>query len=235
MQTLIGIPAGLVILATTAAYAEAAAGDESIMRIREAATAYVAAHAAPTARVEAAALDPRLRLPVCAQPLTTRGNQPAQRGAWSVAVSCESAGGGPAQWSIYVPVRISDLRPVAVLTRALPAGQLIPADAIAIESRDVGSLAYGYLDEPSRIVGQTLRRPLAPGSALTPDAIAAPAQIRRGALVTLVGSAGGVTIRAQGKALVDGGIGERINVENTGSHRVIDGVVRDGGTVDVGL
>lgn len=228
----------LPLLLTTAATPPAmAAGDAevTVARLRETALQYVGARIAPTARAEAAALDPRLRLPACATPLAASGTAPTAGSAWSVAVSCESAAGTPPRWSIYVPVRVTDLRPVVVLTRAVSAGQPIPADALSLQSRDIAGLGYGWITDPAQASGQTLRRPLATGSVLTPDTLAAPVRIKRGALVTLVGMAGGLEIRAQGKALTDAGIGDRINVENTGSHRVVDGVVRDSGTVEVGL
>lgn len=211
------------------------AGWESNERIRATAAAFVAAQSAPTAKIEASALDNRLRLPACPQSLKASAPNAANRGAWSVSVLCELGAGAGPLWSIYVPVRVADIRPVVVLTRPLAPGQAITADAVALESRDIATLSFGYLSDPSALVGQSLRRPIPPGSALTPDVVAAQKVIKRGAVVTIIGRAGSLEVRAQGKALADGGGGERIAVENLSSHRIVEGVIRDGGVVEVSL
>lgn len=228
----------LIALPAFAAQAQQTAnnGWESQERIRATAARYVAAQSPATAKVEAAALDSRLRLPACAQALVASSSaNAASRSSWNVAVACESAPGGTPLWSVYVPVRVADLRPVAILTRPLPPNQPIPADAVAMEPRDISTLAYGYVSDPAQVIGQTLRRPLSPGAAITPDALAAVKLIKRGALVTVLGRIGTLEVRSEGKALADGGNGERISVENLSSHRVVEGVIRSNGVVEVAL
>ena len=227
----------LILALAVAGVARAQTGDgsEPAERIRDTATRFVAQQSAPSARVEAAPLDSRLRLPACGQALRASSPNPPTRGAWTVSVSCEGAPGNPPLWAIYVPVRVADLRAVVVITRAIPVGQPITADALATEPRDVATLSFGYLDNPAQAVGKTLRRPLSPGSTLTPDALAAQKIISRGALVTILGRVGALEVRAQGKALGDAGGGERVSVENLSSHRIVEGVVRDGGLVEVTL
>lgn len=233
MRTRTLLALGLFIVVSFACHADDAAGWESNERIRSTAAGFVATQLPSTAKVEANALDPRLRLPACPQALKASVPNPASRGAWTVSVLCETSGG--TLWSIFVPVRVADLRPVVVLTRPLAPGQTITADAVAVESRDIATLSFGYLSDPAQAIGQNLRRPLAPGATLTPDALAVQKLVKRGAMVTIVGRAGGLEVRAQGKALADGGGGERITVENLSSHRVVEGVIRDGGQVEVSL
>lgn len=222
-------------LAATGVQAQDAGGAEPIERIRSTAASFVAAQAPASARVEAGALDSRLRLPACPQPLKASAPNGSNRGLWSVAVLCELGAGAGPLWSIFVPVRVADIRPVLVLVRPLAPGQTVTADAVALEPRDLSSLSYGYLVDPVQAIGQKLRRPLAPGAVLSPDTLAAPTLIKRGAVITIIGRSGSLEVRAQGKALADGGGGERISVENLSSHRVVDAVVRDGGNVEVGL
>ena len=213
--------------------ARADAGIESASRIREAAERYVAAQVLPTATVTAEALDNRLRLPACASPLDASAANPAARGAWSILISCRD--NGASLWAVFVPVKVADLRPVVVMTRSLAPGQPITADALRVENRDVATLSMGYVSTIDEAVGRSLRRPVAPGAALTPDALAVTKLIKRGDLITLIGRSGSLEVRAQGKALADGGNGERISVENLSSRRVVQGVIRDGDTVDVGI
>ncbi len=224
--------AGWLALALNSAAAPDA-GIESISRIRDVADGHVAAQVLPSATVSADMLDNRLRLPACGSPLEASSANPAARGAWSILVSCRDQ--GTQLWAVFVPVKVADLRPVVVLAGSVAPGQPIAAEVLRIEKRDVATLPAGYLSSVDDAVGRSLRRPVAPGAALTPDALAVIRLVHRGDLVTLVGRSGGLEVRAQGKALADGGSGERIAVENPSSRRVVQGVVRDGSTVDVGI
>ena len=220
---------GLLLMSS----ARADTGIEAANRIRDVAERYVAAQVVPTATVTAEPLDNRLRLPACTSPLDASAANPSARGAWSILVSCRD--NGASLWAVFVPVKVADLRPVVVMTRSIGPGQPVTADALRIENRDIAALSMGYLSSTDDVIGRTLRRPVAPGAALTPDALAVTKLIKRGALITLVGRSGGLEVRAQGKAMADGGNGERISVENLSSRRVVQGVIRDGDTVEVGI
>jgi len=204
---------------------------ESLQDIRDSAQNYVAARLGNGSRAAAAPLDLRLHMPACGFPLESTASAPNPGNAWSVAVHCPA----PAGWTLYVPVHVSERRQVVVATRSLPAGMPIPADAVSLQERDVTTLAYGYLGRSEDAVGKLLRRQVPAGAPLTPDALTAPSSIRRGQEVTLISEAGGISVRTVGKALADGASGDRIRVENLDSHRVVEGVVRDADTVEVGL
>jgi len=226
------IVATLLILATLTVRADDGR-IESLDRIRSAAVTFVSVQSPPTAKIEAAALDNRLRLPLCAQPLESSAASPATRGAWNIVITCREAGNP--LWQVFVPVKVLDLQAVVVMVRPVMPGQPLTADALRLESRDVATLGYGYFNDVQKAAGQVLRRPVAAGAVLTPDAVSAQKLIKRGALITMIGRSGSLEVRAQGKALGDGGDGERISVENLSSRKVVQGVVKDGGTVEVGL
>ena len=117
---------------------------------------------------------------------------------------------------------------------ALPPNTAIPADALSTQARDVAGMPYGYFTKPEDVVGKLLRRPLVSGTVLSPDALTVAASVRRGQDVTLISSSGGFSVRAGGKALTDGASGQRIRVENVASHRIVEGVVLDAETIEVG-
>lgn len=219
-----------LLLAATAA--QAADGWESDIRIRATAGQYAARQAPPGAEVSVGTLDERLKLPACEQELQAdvpSGN--AQRGAITVPVRCE----GKSAWTVYVPVRISQKLQVVVLTRALTPGSVITADAVRTLEQDSTALPFGYLTQPELAVGKVLKRSLAAGNVLTPDALASPVAIKRGERVTLIGHAGAIEVRADGKALANAAAGERVRVENGASRRVVEGVAREGNIVEVNL
>lgn len=212
--------------------ARAADGWESADRIRELAGNFAQQQSAPGARIEVGALDQRLRLPACDQsPQAFLPAGSGGRGALSVGVRCDA----PVAWTLYVPVRISELRKVLVLTRSLAPGEPVTSDAIASQERDAATLPYGYIEDPAQVLGKTLRRPLTPGSVLTPDAVASARVIRRGQSVTLLGRAGGIEVRVQGVAQGDAGVGDRLQVQNSGSRRNVEGIVRSADIVEVSL
>jgi flagella basal body P-ring formation protein FlgA len=62
----------------------------------------------------------------------------------------------------------------------------------------------------------------------TPDLI-----VRRGQEVTLLSSDGAVEVRANGRAMIDGAAGSRIQVQNLSSLRVVEGVVESADLVRV--
>jgi flagella basal body P-ring formation protein FlgA len=204
---------------------------QDIASIRAVAGSFVAAQVAPTAQVEASALDPRTRMPLCAQPLRASPASAPANGHWNVAVSCSQ----PRTWTLYVPVVVTERQKVLVLKRNLRAGDPIDADAVTLETRDTARLAYGYFTDPSQVAGKVARRPLALGSALTPDSLSAPLSVHRGQTVTLLARGAGVEVRAQGKALSDGGSGDLVQVQNLSSKRVVQGTVQPDGSVQIAL
>lgn len=201
----------------------AAEGFQSPDTIRQ--TAMAAVPGAGTAGVEVdAVVDPALRMPLCVETLRA---QPATAGTMEVVCP------GGAGWRLYVPVRVRRLQDVLVLQRNLSAGEAISGAVVALENRDVAKFT-GALVDPQAIQGYSLRRPLAAGTVLTAADVLSPRLIRRGDSVTLVARAGGIEVRAMGRALGDAGQGERIGVENLSSRRMLQGVVGSSGEVEVG-
>lgn len=219
-----------VLLLLASSLAVAADAVQPIESLRSAAVAAARAQASPTAQAEALALDERLRLPACGEAL--RAAPEPQRGAQArVAVSC----GAPVAWTVYVGVRLTDIRPVLTLARGVQRGETVDAAMLVPQDRDIASLPYGYYSDPAQLAGRQLRRPANAGSVLSPDMVEAQKLVRRGDLVTVIGRAGMVEVRSQGKALRDGAAGDRIPVENSSSRRVVEGQVTSGGQIEVRL
>jgi flagella basal body P-ring formation protein FlgA len=192
---------------------------QPVASIRAAAESAIAG--GPGAQVQAS-IDERLRMPRCGVPLTAMANNAA-----TVEVTCPD----PAGWKLYVPVRVTRTGSVLVLTRPVAAGMPIPADALALETRDLTRVAGGALDRPELAAGRIARRALGAGTALGANDLSLPAAVRRGQLVTLVARSGGLEVRSSGKAVSDGAPGERVMVENPLSRRQVQGVVQDSGEV----
>lgn len=212
------------LLALPLAAAVSAASFQPAESIQQAAIAAIPGAGSPGVGIEAV-VDSALRLPACATSLQA---QPASSG--TVEVVCPGNSG----WRLFVPVRVRRVQEVLVLQRPLMPGETLGGDALALESRDVGRVV-GALVDIDAVQGYRLRRPLPAGAILTSADVQSPRLVRRGDSVVVVARAGGIEVRAAGKALGDAGAGERVNVENLSSRRMLQGVVRPGGEVEVGI
>lgn len=183
-------------------------------------------------QVRADPLDPRLRLAACEKPLqayiplgmTVRSNT-------TIGVRCT----GPNPWALFVPVQIAITRPVVVLNHPLERGTVLAADDLRVESRTGNFGVSGYYSDPAEVIGKVLTRPVSAGQPVSAAFLTGNRLVRRGQSVTLVAESGSIAVRMAGTAMMDGGEGDRIKVKNTTSDRIVEGVVRDGGIVEIGF
>jgi flagella basal body P-ring formation protein FlgA len=210
--------------------ARAADGVESIERIASIARAAAAASTGrPAAELEVATLDPRLRLPECADApaghLAPGIRSPAQL---TIEVRCRS----PA-WRQYVAVRVRAEEPVVIAARPLSRLQPVAADDITVVPRDLASLPGGYFRRAQDVLGHIVQRNVGAGEILDAHSVRAPPLVRRGQTVTLIVHSGGLNVRAAGVVLGDAGLDERVSVRNAATARMLQGVVRSSETVEV--
>jgi flagellar basal body P-ring formation protein FlgA len=226
----------LALLASTGAMAQSLQTTESIrLAAQEIAEQSVGMELestdASTASVSVGQVDPRLRVPECDQPL--EGFLPTSNPARSnltVGVRCN----GSSPWTVYVPVKITMMRPVVVLTRPVARGALLTAQDIDVDIRDVGSNT-AYFEDPAAVLGKVLTRAGSAGQTLNPAHLANSTAVKRGQQVSLVANSNGILVRITGTAMADAAIGDRLKVKNNSSARVVEGTVLADGSVDVSL
>ncbi|MEM6512656.1 MAG: flagellar basal body P-ring formation chaperone FlgA [Pseudomonadota bacterium] len=202
---------------------------QPIADIEHTAATYIKSRIA-SGNVQSGTLDTRLRLPLCEQPLEPflRPGTPI-KARTTVGVRC----GGARPWKVYVPVDLVVVKPVLVPKRVLRVGQIISADDLASDERDVSRMAGGYFADPAEIIGQRVRQQMTAGRIITPTMIEADDIIRRGQSVTLVVKNQVINITMAGKALSDGALNQRIKVENRNSGRIVEGIVRSPEHVEI--
>jgi flagellar basal body P-ring formation protein FlgA len=224
----------LVLGAAAAEPAGGATGSEPRERVQEAAEGLIRGElrdVAYTVHVTAAGLDPRLHLVHCPAPLSASVPEHSELGARvAVRVSCTAPG---TPWAVYVPVNIESDLSVLVLKQSVLRGARIEAGQVTPQTRRVAGLAVGYVTDVSSLEHRTLARPLAAGTALTADALLADLIVHQGQEVTLVASAPGISVRAEGKALQDGREGARVRVQNLASLKIVEGVVDASGVIEI--
>lgn len=133
----------------------------------------------------------------------------------------------------------------AVLTAALAASAGAADTVVAlrtirpgevIDAADLGLVPEtraGGIVDPELAAGQEARIALYQGQTVTLDAIGPPALFARNQIVSLEYRRGGLSIRAEGRALERGGAGDRVRVMNLASRRIVEGFVADDGTVQL--
>jgi flagella basal body P-ring formation protein FlgA len=225
----------LLLLLCTLFATAAFATTQPIEQVQAAAEAFVRAHLpASQAKqfVSAAKLDPRLRVTLCDQPLQTFEQSTTALGERvTVGVRCASAN----TWTLYVPVSVEVEIPVLVLRRALARRAPVALIDVEPETRRMPGSAAVFIQDATSLQGHRLKRSLPAGTALTVDMLVPDVVVRRGQQVTLIAANGPVEIRAQGHALTEGGLSDRVRVQNMSSLKVVEGVVESDSVVRVGL
>jgi flagella basal body P-ring formation protein FlgA len=182
--------------------------------------------------VQVGGLDGRLRLARCDQGLEAFLPPGARLpGSATIGVRCL----GPTVWSVYLTAQIKVLAEVVVARRYLARGAVIDTDDLELRALDLGAITSGYFIDPTAVEGLAVKRPLAPGAVVAPAQVARVMSVRRGDQVQILLRAGGLEVSSTGKALGDGAVGDRIQVRNLKSRKVVEGQVEGPGVVGVSL
>jgi flagella basal body P-ring formation protein FlgA len=179
----------------------------------------------------AGALDSRLRLAQCMQPLTAALPPNARISARvTVGVSCAQP-----RWTVYVPVTIETELPVLVLREAAARGSKPSASDVEVRHMRVAGLADTYIRDIGQLADRHLKMAAAPGTPLDVELLAPDILVKRGQRVMLVVQVSGIEVRAQGEAVSDATANGRVRVLNLDSHRIVEGQVETRDRVRVSL
>ncbi|MCH9672514.1 MAG: flagellar basal body P-ring formation protein FlgA, partial [Gammaproteobacteria bacterium] len=172
-------------------------------------------------------LDARIRVAKCGQPLDTflpPGAKPT--GHTIVGVRCTGA------WRLFVSASVSEHGTVPVLVRDARRGETLTTAHLKLAEVDLARTRPGLIPTVARLAGQRLRRDLRAGNHLTSHDVDAPHWVKRGQQITLIAKSPGIQVRMDGLALTAGGPGDVIRAKNTGSNRVVEGVIIRPGVIE---
>jgi len=226
-----------ILVSTLLLAGNAPASDEAdvepLQNIRAAAEQHALAGAEDLpGRVEVTvgSLDSRLKLAACDQPLQTYDSPNGlSAGRGVIGVRCE----GSRPWKLYVPVTIALMDQVVVSSRPLVRGQSVQAEDLILSEVDTSGLRKAYFTRIEDVVGLRSKRAISSGTTLHAGLLPRAELARRGSQVDLLAVTDGLHVQMRGKALADGGRGDRIQVQNLNSGRVITGTVAGSGLVQV--
>ncbi|MDW8323565.1 MAG: flagellar basal body P-ring formation chaperone FlgA [Burkholderiales bacterium] len=202
--------------------------------LREAARRYLIEALARTdaglrAQVEIGPLDPRLRLPPCAQPEFFLPPGARLQGHGSVGVRCGQAA---SPWTLYLGYRIHLAGPALVARVPLAARQTIRPEDVEVRVIAYERAPGDYLRERAQLTGAILAHPVAAGQALTIDRLSHTPLIRPGERVRLQVEGAGFVVSQEGTAQNAAAVGEVVRVR-TDAGKIIQGVATADGSVRV--
>lgn len=173
-------------------------------------------------------IDPRNRLPECAN---LNAFLPAGARAWgstSVGVRCTA----PIAWTIYVPAKVAVFGDYLVVSRPLQAGQLVTTSDLERRHGDLAAEGDGAMLDAARAVGLPARIAIAAGQPLRSDMLRIPPVVKRGEQVRVVTQGPGFSVANEGRALNDAAEGQQVRVR-LGSGKVLVGTARHDGVVEL--
>ncbi|MCG9697177.1 flagellar basal body P-ring formation chaperone FlgA [Shewanella sp. Isolate11] len=175
-------------------------------------------------------LDTRLSPPRCNTPPTAEIASDREIGRNNtVKISCNSPD-LPYPWQIYISVRVDILYPVVIAIQTLGPGDLIAEDQIKLEFVEQTSLRGQQFDQTEQVIGTRVKRRIAANQPIYNGNLCF---VCKGDMVSIYARSDNVQIKTVGEALRDGNLGDRIQIKNSNSQKIIEANVIGIGEVEV--
>lgn len=111
---------------------------------------------------------------------------------------------------------------VVVSAAYIKANQVITAQDVRLENRDLGVMESNYVNNLDAVIGKVLRYPLEPGKIVRKNALAKVVLVRMGDFVHINAQKGTVVVQTDGVAMGTGGKDDYIRVKNTVTGKIIN-------------
>ena len=181
-------------------------------------------------KVSVRKIDPRLKLKRCDKPLAFELQGQTLKRNNTVKISCHSAS---TSWSIFTMSTIAQEMYVISAANELPRHHIIGEEDLEPIRHDIYKLRGGYATHKKRLIGQQLRRPVRAGSVIYQHELQRPTLIKKGDSVTVMTKRGALSVIHQGIALGNASKGQRVQVKNKRSSRILQAYVIARGKVEV--
>ena len=134
---------------------------------------------------------------------------------------------------MYLKAHIEVYRPVVVAREPIRRGSPIRQSQLDMRTAKLSTMSGQGFPEPAAAAGMVARRDISPGAMLTTDNVELPLLVRRREDVLLKYKSSTVMIAMKVRARTEGRLGEVIEVENTGSRKVLNAIVTGPGEVEL--
>lgn len=123
------------------------------------------------------------------------------------------------------------LSTVWVPTKNISKGEIVTKDKLRKETIRQSKLKPFMVTDSEKLIGQEAQRSLKEGKIISENDISAPVLVRKNDIVIAVYRTDRMQITTKAIAQQDGAYGERIEVQNAKTRKVLTGVVQDASTV----
>lgn len=128
---------------------------------------------------------------------------------------------------------VDDWKAVPIVRGRLDKGSVIRNEDVQIVRANLASLPQDITFNVSEVVGRRAIRSLQSGEAIRKSDIDMPPVIEKGKVVSMIFSSGGFTAKATGVALQDGREGDKIELKNERSQKVVKGKILNPNEVSI--
>jgi len=174
----------------------------------------------------------KLKLKKCGHPLDFEFNNLHKKsGHTLIKVSCHA----PVKWRMNLPVTITLYQDVLVLKHPVIRSQSIDEEDVIVKKMNAKYLVRGYYTQIDQLRQLETRRDLKASTILSPSNLKAKLLIKSGQQVTLQLNYSGLAIKVSATALHSASKGQLIKVRNNNSLKIVEGIVKSAGVVQVNL
>lgn len=124
---------------------------------------------------------------------------------------------------------------IPVLKDSMRVGEIISEDDLMMHDVLLRTIKDTTIMNKEELIGKQIRRSFSKEKPITPDLIGSPILVKRNQNVDIIFQKGALLISTNGRALAQGGAGERIKVMNLESKKIVTGKITANGDIDVTL
>lgn len=122
---------------------------------------------------------------------------------------------------LFLRAKVEVMKNVVAAAKYIKKGTIIAEDDLKIELRDIALLPEKYFADAGPIIGKEAKLSIPSNSTLFSWMVGEQPVVRRGATITIVVSAPGLTVKSKGEAQEDGYLNDEIKVKRMDSKKVV--------------
>ena len=164
-------------------------------------------------------LDPRIQIKDCNSELIVNILENQNSRNINVKISCDS----PSTWQIYLPIKITKLLPVLIVSTNLNKGSILDNSNTEIKYIPEHKIRGETLSSFTHVDGAKLKRNLQKGYAIYRKNICI---VCKGDKVSIIAKSNDFQIKTDGTALTSGTMGQSVKIRNTRSGKVVTGQIK---------
>ncbi|SDH73401.1 flagella basal body P-ring formation protein FlgA [Paraburkholderia steynii] len=151
-------------------------------------------------------------------------------GRTTVGVRCS----GERPWTLYLQAKVSIHATYFLASRSIAPGELLSASDLIARDGDLTLLPQAVITDPAQAVGSVSLMRVSAGLPLRRDMLKSADSVTIGQSVKVVAQGANFAISAEGSAMNNASPGQPVRVK-TANGQIIQGIVKDGGTVVIQL